>query len=81
MTPPRMDIGASQVIASLCAIRPYREPEIFSMSDPGHGKGHKRTLIACARKLLIFINTIVARGIPWQDKPPARVLAASQSAA
>jgi transposase len=45
------------------------------------GKGHKRTLIACARKLLIFINTIVARGIPWQDKPPARVLAASQSAA
>jgi transposase len=34
------------------------------------GKGHKRALIACARKLLIFINTVVARGTPWQDKPP-----------
>ena len=30
------------------------------------GKGHKRALIACARKLLIFINTVVARGTPWQ---------------
>jgi transposase len=35
------------------------------------GKGHKRALIACARKLLIFANTVVARGIPWQDHPPA----------
>jgi transposase len=45
------------------------------------GKGHKRALIACARKLLIFINTVVARGTPWQDKPPARALIASQLAA
>ncbi len=29
------------------------------------GKGHKRALIACARKLLIFANTVVARGTPW----------------
>ena len=28
------------------------------------GKGHKRALIACARKLLIFVNTVVARGAP-----------------
>jgi transposase len=41
------------------------------------GKGHKRALIACARKLLIFINTVVARGTPWQDHPPQ--LAASPS--
>jgi len=34
------------------------------------GKEHKRCLIACARKLLIFVNTIVARGTPWQDQPP-----------
>jgi transposase len=44
------------------------------------GKEHKRALIACARKLLVFINTVVARGTPWQDKPLARPLAASQSA-
>jgi transposase len=41
------------------------------------GKGHKRALIACAGKLLIFINTVVARGAPWQPEPPARALAAA----
>lgn len=35
------------------------------------GKEHKRALIACARKLLIFINTVVARGTPWLDNVPA----------
>jgi len=34
------------------------------------GKVHKCALIACARKLLIFVNTVVARGTPWQTKPP-----------
>lgn len=29
------------------------------------GKLHKVALIACARKLLIFANTVVARGTPW----------------
>jgi transposase len=28
-------------------------------------KTHKVALVACARKLLIFINTVVARGTPW----------------
>jgi transposase len=35
------------------------------------GKEHKRALIACARKILIFANTVVARGTPWCDEPPA----------
>ena len=29
------------------------------------GKLHKVALIACARKLLIFVNTVVERGTPW----------------
>ncbi|SRR6266567_635553 len=33
------------------------------------GKEHKRALIACARKLLIFANTVVARGTPWDYEP------------
>jgi transposase len=33
------------------------------------GKKHKCALIACARKMLIFANTVVARGTPWQDDP------------
>lgn len=30
------------------------------------GKEHKAALLACARKLLIYANTVVARGTPWQ---------------
>jgi transposase len=33
------------------------------------GKGHKRALIACARKLLVIINAVVARGTPWLPEP------------
>lgn len=40
------------------------------------GKGHKRALIACARKLLIFINAVVARGTPWQADLPIAASAA-----
>ena len=29
------------------------------------GKAHNEALIACARKLLIYANTVVARGSPW----------------
>ena len=35
------------------------------------GKAHNAALIACARKLLIYANTVVARGIPWVQKPAA----------
>jgi transposase len=30
------------------------------------GKSHKQALVACARKILIFLNTVVARGTPWK---------------
>lgn len=29
------------------------------------GKPHKVALVACARKLIIYVNTVVARGTPW----------------
>jgi transposase len=29
------------------------------------GKPHKVALVACARKLLIYVNTVVERGTPW----------------
>ena len=31
------------------------------------GKEHNLALIACARKLLIFANTVVQRGTPWVE--------------
>jgi transposase len=45
------------------------------------GKEHKRALIACARKLLIFANTVVARGTPWErERPPIASMTASPQA-
>lgn len=32
------------------------------------GKPHTVALVACARKLLIFANTVVARGTPWTER-------------
>jgi transposase len=32
------------------------------------GKTHKAILVACARKLVIFANTVVQRGTPWVEK-------------
>jgi transposase len=33
------------------------------------GKAHNEALIACARKLLIYANTVVERGTPWTERP------------
>jgi len=35
------------------------------------GKTHKVALVACARKLLIFVNTVVERGTPWAEHSAA----------
>jgi transposase len=43
------------------------------------GKEHKRALVACARKMLIFANTVVARGTPWYDQPPAARVSIARS--
>jgi transposase len=34
-----------------------------------NGKAHNEALIACARKLLIYANTVVQRGTPWAENP------------
>ncbi|HUD88489.1 MAG TPA: hypothetical protein VMR17_18755 [Xanthobacteraceae bacterium] len=33
------------------------------------GKAHNEALIACARKLLVYANTVVQRGTPWTERP------------
>jgi len=33
------------------------------------GKAHNAALFACARKLLIYANTVVQRGTPWTERP------------
>jgi transposase len=42
------------------------------------GRPHKYALVACARKLLIFVNTVVGRGAPWvSTASPSAVRAAA----
>jgi transposase len=36
------------------------------------GKLHKVARVACARKLLIYVNTVVERGTPWVSSRPRR---------
>jgi transposase len=36
------------------------------------GKVHHQALIACVRKLLIFVNAVVERGTPWIKNPPLK---------
>jgi len=35
------------------------------------GKSHKLALVACARKLVIYVNTVLARGTAWTSHPLA----------
>ena len=45
-------------------------PELMALYQrlTAAGKPHKVALVACARKLLIFVNTVVERGTPWVSK-------------
>jgi len=45
----------------------YWNPELIAIYRrlTAAGKPHKLALVACARKLIIFVNTVVARGTPW----------------
>ena len=61
-------------IALYCAALPASlrwNPQLIALYQRliAAGKKHKRALIACARKLLIFANTVVARGTPWIPRP------------
>ena len=35
------------------------------------GASHTSAIVACARKLLIQVNAVVARGTPWEDRATA----------
>lgn len=35
------------------------------------GKAHNAALIACARKLIVYANTVLSRGTPWLETRPA----------
>ena len=58
--------------AALPAAFRWNKPLIgFYARLTARGKAHNAALIACARKLLIYANTVVARGTPWIEKAAA----------
>jgi transposase len=52
----------------------YWNPQLVALYQRliAAGKSHKVALVACARKLLIFANTVVERGAPWVGEPDWR---------
>jgi len=63
-------IRAPPVIRRVCSMQHHR------IRRPRHSARHTRrsgtvALVACARKLLVFANTVVARGTPWIERPDA----------
>jgi transposase len=51
----------------------FWNPALMALSErlKSRGKGHLCAQIACARKLLIFANTVVRRDTPWEARPIA----------
>ena len=62
----RKRLRGSLYNAALCAAFHWN-PQLMAFYGrlTATGKPHKYALVACARKLLIFVNTVVARGTPW----------------
>ncbi len=49
-------------------------PALVAMRERlmARGKPHKVAVIACVRKMLIYVNAVLARGTPWTAEVPAR---------
>jgi transposase len=45
-----------------------KDLQVFYRRLVANGKTHTAAVVACARKLVILANAILARGTPWQDK-------------
>ncbi len=58
------------VVAAALPASLLHNPQLMAMYQRlrAAGKVHKVALVACARKLVIFANTVVARGTPWQPQ-------------
>ena len=65
-----LDVAAGNGNATLAAAFHWNG-QLIAFKDRllAAGKLHKVMRVACARKLLIFINAVVARGTPWVSSP------------
>jgi transposase len=52
-------------MATLVATRHNRRIRDFYQRLLSRGKAKKKALVACMRKLLVILNTMVKNGTPW----------------
>jgi transposase len=56
-------------MAAFAAAMQWNEDlQVFYRRLLANGKSHTAAIVACARKLVILANAILARGTPWHDK-------------
>ena len=66
----RARVRRSPYDAALPAAFHWNQPLIALYARlTARGKSHNATLVACARKLLIYANTVVSRQTPWTENP------------
>lgn len=66
----RARVRRSLYAAALPAAFHWNPPlKAFYARLAARGKSHNATLTACARKLLIYANTVVSRQTPWTENP------------
>jgi len=56
-------------MATMCAVRFNRPLRSFYNRLVAAGKPKMKALVAAMRKLLVILNTMIATGQPWQDRP------------
>jgi transposase len=51
----------------------HRNPALVALKTRmmARGASHTSAIVACARKLLIQVNAVIARGTPWEEARPA----------
>lgn len=61
----RASVRSALYMATLVATRHNRHIRDFYQRLIGRGKAKKKALVACMRKLLVILNTMVKNGTPW----------------
>ena len=64
----RMRIRTALFACTQAAIQWNAELKAFYVRLMSKGKHHRKSIIACARKLTIFVNTVLKRQTPWQSQ-------------
>ena len=66
----RRSVRTALYMPTLCAMRCNPLIQSFARQLASRGKCFKQIIMACLRKLLIVLNTLVKENPPWQERTP-----------